>query len=308
MSNLKATDIPLLSVTNYGMQLSIGSMDWKDFRYKSVDFFHINKIEDYVRLSQLKELPLPPHRKEVFDFIFLTKGSALRSKGLDEYQFITNQFFFLPAYQVTAMKAMSADATGYYCHFNADIFYKKLFQKELLQQFSFMHFTGNPVVETDNNTARFIKQLLSRLQQEYRADDNCRIDFVASTLLTLFFAIQPFAKQLPHIIDNAAYRIANDYKALLLKHIFEKQKVSFYADMLAISPEHLNRCVKSAFGKTAHHYLDEMLLLEAKVLLKQSALNINEIAYKIGKENPGDFIRFFKSKTHITPKQYRSKV
>ena len=78
--------------------------------------------------------------------------------------------------------------------------------------------------------------------------------------------------------------------------------------MLAVSPEHLNRSVKSAFGKTAHHYLDEMILLEAKVLLKQSRFNISEIAYKIGKENPGDFIRFFKSKTGITPKQYRANV
>ena len=90
-----------------------------------------------------------------------------------------------------------------------------------------------------------------------------------------------------------------------MKHIHENQKISFYADILAVSPEHLNRSIKSAFGKTAHNYLDEMLLLEAKVLLKQSTFNISEIAYQIGKETPGDFIRFFKSKTGTTPKQSR---
>jgi AraC-like DNA-binding protein len=150
--------------------------------------------------------------------------------------------------------------------------------------------------------------LLQRLEQEYRLDEKCNTDFAASALLTLFFEINRFTQPLKNKADNAALRIANEYKKLLQRHIFEKQKVSSYADMLAVSPEHLNRSVKSAFGKTAHHYLDEMLLLEAKVLLKQSTLNVSEIAYKIGKESPGDFIRFFKSKVGITPKQYRVNV
>lgn len=303
---MKAEKIPTLSVTNYGIQLSTDSMLWEDFRFHTVDTFHINKMEDYIRFSGLKELPLPPHRKEVFDFIFLTKGSIVRSKGLDTYEFSANSFFFLPAFQVTDMKSVSADATGYYCHFNAYIFYKRLFQKELLQQFPFMHFTGNPIVKVDEKAKDFIVPLLQRLEQEYRADENCNTDFVASLLLTIFFEISHFMEPLKATTDNASLRIASEYKKLLQQKIFEKQKVSSYADMLAVSPEHLNRSVKAAFGKTASHYLDEMLLLEAKVLLKQSALNVSEIAYKIGKENPGDFIRFFKVKTGITPKQYRN--
>lgn len=260
-------------------------------------------MEDYVWLSQLKELPLSPHRKEVYDFIFLTKGSMVRSKGLDSYTVTANNFFFLPASQVTDMESVSANACGFYCHFNADIFYKKLFQKELLHQFSFLHFTGNPIIEVDEKTKNFILPLLQRLEEEYRRCEQCNTDLAASVLFSIFFETDRFALPAKLSIDNAAFRIAHEYKKLLQQKIFDKQRVGAYADMLAITPEPLNPCVKSAFGKTAHHYLDEMILLEAKVLLKQSALNVNEIAYKIGKENPGDFIRFFKSKTGITPKQ-----
>jgi AraC family transcriptional regulator, transcriptional activator of pobA len=170
------------------------------------------------------------------------------------------------------------------------------------------HFTGNPLVTVDQKAVDFIIQLLNRLEQEYHYDEKCNTDFVASTLLTLFFELKPYTQEIKTITDNAAYRVANEYKSLLVKNIHEKQKVSFYAGLLSISPEHLNRSVKTAFGKTAPHYLNEMLLLESKVLLKQSLLNISEIAYKLGKENRGDFIRFFKSKTGITPKQYRVSV
>jgi AraC-like DNA-binding protein len=290
------------------MEISIGSSAWENFRFKSIQTFHINTIEDYVRLSKRKEFPLPPHRKEVCDLIFLTRGTTRRTKGLDEFEFGKNELFFLPAYQITTMSSMTANAAGFYCHYEPDIFFKKLFQKELLHQFSFLHFTGNPIVKVDQATAGFCVQLLSQLLTEYKRDDQCNMDFVASTLLTLFFVVNRYAKPADPLIGNAAYRIANQYKSLLIKNINDHQKVAYYADQLAVSPEHLNRSVKSAFGKTAHEYLDEMILLEAKVLLRQSSLNVSEIAYKIGKENPGDFIRFFKSKTGLTPKQYRAAV
>ncbi|NBB21336.1 helix-turn-helix domain-containing protein [Runella sp. CRIBMP] len=48
-----------------------------------------------------------------------------------------------------------------------------------------------------------------------------------------------------------------------------------------------------------------MLLLEAKVLLKQTNLNVTEIAYKIGKNEISDFARFFKAQTGMKPSEYR---
>ena len=78
-----------------------------------------------------------------------------------------------------------------------------------------------------------------------------------------------------------------------------------YAGLLNVSPNHLNKCVKSTTGKSAQDLLSEMVLLEAKVLLRQTSLSVNEIAFRIGKEDSSDFIRFFKSKTNLTPTEYR---
>jgi AraC-like DNA-binding protein len=48
-----------------------------------------------------------------------------------------------------------------------------------------------------------------------------------------------------------------------------------------------------------------MILLEAKVLLAQTDLSVSEIAYQIGKQDPSNFGRFFRTKMGITPKEYR---
>ena len=51
-------------------------------------------------------------------------------------------------------------------------------------------------------------------------------------------------------------------------------------------------------------FLDDMILLEVKASLKQTTLSISEIAFKIGKDDPSDFSKFFKTKTGLTPKEY----
>lgn len=74
-----------------------------------------------------------------------------------------------------------------------------------------------------------------------------------------------------------------------------------------MTPNHLNKCVKATTGKSAHELLDDMLLLEAKVMLKQTGLSIAEVAFRIGKTELSDFGRFFKQKTDL-PREYRKRT
>jgi AraC family transcriptional regulator, transcriptional activator of pobA len=304
---LKNNKIPILSPDNYAQELSPESFGWKDYFYESQNIFHINTLEAYIENSQLKELPLPPHRKTMYDFMFLTRGKIVRSKGLDSVEFSENTFFFLPASQITTMTSMSWDAQGYYCNFNLDIFSNNFYPKEFIELFPFFNHTANPIVEVDENATEFILQLLRRVEKEYKSE-NYNLDFMASCLSTLLHEASRFTEIKSKIKETSATRIAERYKIALNKDIQEKQKISYYADLLSVTPEYLNRCVKSTFGKTSHELLDEMILLEAKVLLKQSSLNISALAFKIGKQNPSDFIRFFKTKTGFTPKEYRKQI
>jgi len=62
---------------------------------------------------------------------------------------------------------------------------------------------------------------------------------------------------------------------------------------------------KQITGKTALEQIHEMLVLEAKVLLKQSEMNVSEVADYLKFEGPSYFTRFFKKHTGYTPLDYR---
>ena len=298
---MKADIVPILTLVEKEKIFFDTSVNWKPRFPNLHKQFHINRLEDFI--DHLK-FPFPPHRQTVYDLIFITKGKSTRSKGLDNYDFSANTFFFLPAYQISTHDVMTRDTTGFYCHFDLEIFNRKCIKQDVLADYSFLDFTGNPLVTISDTAKLHVINLLTRLELEYSNPTKIDLDIISVNLLALFVEVRQFAKK-EKITENASFRITQRYKNELSRYIYEKHSVAEYAGMLAVSPNHLNKCVKAATGKSAQDLLSDMVILESKVLLKQSTLTVNEIAWKTGKEDPSDFIRFFKSKTGLTPTEYR---
>lgn len=265
--------------------------------------FKVNRIEKF---RPFMKFPLLPHRKPVFDFLFLKEGKAVRTKGIDTYNLSVGTFFFLPAYEILANENMSEDVQGFYGHFDIEIFSKKLFHKDFLQEFPFLRHNGYPMVQVPPNALVSILGILERLEIEYDTGAKKGMDLICSYLISLFLELKNFCENESIQALNAAAQITQQYKEALGEYIYEYQKVYDYAQLLAVSPNHLNRSVQQTLGKSAQSLLFDVLLLEVKVLLKQSNLSINEIAFKLGKKDHSDFSRFFKSKVGMTPKEYRN--
>ncbi len=268
--------------------------------------FHINRIEDYMKIVNFPtQSDIVPRRISVYSFFFLTKGRSIRSKGLDSYDFGENTFFFLPAYQITTHQEICFGSEGYYCHFDMELLNVDYKTKDLINEFTFLGFNSNPIVLINEEVKARIIPLLERLIAEYHVGDNCRLDILRIYLMAVFTELKSFINNQNAKTNDSAFQITEQYKKYLSEYIYEKQKIVDYAELLAISPNHLNKCVKKTLGKSALDLLNEMLLLEAKVLLKQTDLTITEIAYELGKNEIRNFARFFKSQTGMRPSEYR---
>jgi len=82
--------------------------------------------------------------------------------------------------------------------------------------------------------------------------------------------------------------------------------VKFFATQLNLSPNYLSDLLNRYTGKTTQEHIHLKLVDMAKSLLGSSEKTISEIAYELGFEYPSHFTKIFKTKTGITPKQYRN--
>lgn len=271
--------------------------DWKAPVFDLYEKFHISRVEHY--RTHIK-LPTPPHRRSVYFFLFLTKGRAIRSKGLNQYGVTPHTAFCLAADQITSFDYLSKDAEGFYCHFLPEILNHRNLKVDAVNDFPYFKYTHEPLLSIADSSR--IVQLLHILESDYQSS---RTEMLPVYLFSILkeFNIQGNTSGSPG--KDAATLLTQRYKSALSQFIGTKKRVAEYADYLSVTPNYLHKCVKATTGKTAHALMDEMRSLEAMVLLKQTNLSIAEIASKVGKEDPSDFSRFFKSQTKLTPNQYR---
>jgi AraC-like DNA-binding protein len=264
-----------------------------------IHLLHINRIEEY---RDKVNLPVPPHRKTVHDCMFLTKGYAVRTKGIDKYKFKENQVFFQPALQISSHEQLSEDAAGFYVHFSPEIFDKQSFN--YLNNFPFLEVFGNPIVTIPQSERKSIVNIFERIKELYNNFSHSDLDLVSWYLMALMTEVKKYVIADKEDINNHSTYIVIQYKNSLTQHIYEKQSVKDYADLLNITPNHLNKCVNTVLQKTAQQLLKEMIIVEAKFLLRYSDFSISEISYNLGHQTPSNFIRFFKMNTGLTPKEF----
>jgi AraC-like DNA-binding protein len=85
----------------------------------------------------------------------------------------------------------------------------------------------------------------------------------------------------------------------------EEKRVSWYAKQLCITPKYLSESVKQVSRRTPNEWIDNYVILEARVMLKDSALSIKEIAQQLHFPNQSFFGKFFKEHVGMSPSKYR---
>ncbi len=89
------------------------------------------------------------------------------------------------------------------------------------------------------------------------------------------------------------------------EHFREERQVAYYAHKLFITPKHLSSVVKELSGRTAGDWIENYVVMEAKVLLKTTDRTIQEIAVYLNFANQSFFGKYFKHHTGMSPTAYR---
>jgi AraC-like DNA-binding protein len=82
--------------------------------------------------------------------------------------------------------------------------------------------------------------------------------------------------------------------------------VGFVADALHLSPKYLSSLLKALTGQNTQQHIHEKLIAKAKEKLSTTQLTVGEIAYELGFEHIQSFSKLFKSKTRMSPMEFRA--
>lgn len=266
--------------------------------------FFIVRVEDLIRLMKL---PVPPARTNTHTFIYLTEGEAIMRIGSETYKIVKDECLVVAEGKVFSFDSVDINK-GYLFNFHEDVVIGKLAKNDLLKDFEFLRVWGTPKISLDTQTSGFVRQLLERILVDYEANGLQNLEIIQSYLIALLCEVNRMYIAVSGIAQLKAIEISNKFRELLFMHIKTRHMVSDYASLLHITPNHLNKSVKSITGKSPTKWIDEAIVLEAKVLLYQSNLSISEIATEVGLLDQSYFSRLFKKYEGTTPLQFRKMI
>jgi AraC family transcriptional activator of pobA len=103
-------------------------------------------------------------------------------------------------------------------------------------------------------------------------------------------------------------KLVFQFLQLLEFHCAKEHSVKFYADALLITKGHLSKTMQQVTGKTVKQFIEEALILEAKILLQNDDLTILQIIEELHFSNYSSFSNFFRKSTFMSPSEYRLKL
>ena len=81
--------------------------------------------------------------------------------------------------------------------------------------------------------------------------------------------------------------------------------VQHIAQSLNVSPKYLSSLLKVLTGQSTQQHIHEKLIEKAKEKLSTTDLSVSEIAYELGFEHSQSFSKLFKTKTNLSPMEFR---
>ena len=172
----------------------------------------------------------------------------------------------------------------------------------------------NPCITLDDFQMSLANDYFNLARKVLGAPFSNKREIIGSLLTSLtYLSTDVWTRQVDEARKNTAAQhnprlnqIFERFIALVNEYHSSERGMAFYADKLCLTPKYLSKLIKQASGRSAHDWIDEFVVLEAKNLLKYSNMAIKEIVFQLHFHNQSVFYKFFKTHTGMTPSEYRN--
>jgi len=197
------------------------------------------------------------------------------------------------------------DIDGYVVNFTTEFFQSFLLRHDYLERFTFFNgISQDSVIGLGKDLARYSKERFDEVLALKSLNNPIQKDLIKVILLQIFLLIDQYNLK-DKLYNQPNYTLLKNFQKLIEKHYTELRLPKDYADLLFVTPNHLNALCKSTTGMQAGELIRSRILLEAKRLLVNLDLTITEISNELNFNDNSYFTKFFKKQVGINPEEFR---
>lgn len=254
----------------------------------------------------------------IFDFyvISLKRGCDNLIYGQQKYDFDEGLMAFMAPGQILRGEsgAPPPNLTGWMLFIHPDFLWNTSLASKI-KNYDFFNYAANEALFLSEKEEITINGIVENIRQEYHANiDTFSQEIIISQIETLLNYAQRFYNRQFITRKKTNHQILEQLETIL-NHYFEDENiiskglptVQYVSDKLNLSPSYLRGLLTSLTGLSTQQHIHEKLLSKAKEKLSTTQLSVSEIAYQLGFEHPQSFSKLFKTKTLVSPLEFRER-
>ena len=262
--------------------------------------------DDLLLTERINDAPMPTEpRKMNFIIIGLcTKGNIIYKLDAKEQIIRPGDIIIVSERHVVDDYQHSPDMEGL-CMMLSVNFFHEIIQSIKDVSSLFLFSRSHPVMSLEPKEIETFKEYFHVIQQKIGdVDNHFRKDLIRTLLLAMFY--------------NIIYRVQhNDCPITRGEAVFQKfirlvednckveRRVGWYALQLGITPKYLSESVKAVSRRTPNEWIDNYVMMELRVMLKNSTKNIKEITEEMHFPNQSFLGKYFREHEGMTPSAFR---
>jgi AraC-like DNA-binding protein len=287
--------------------------EWKDYITISDTYQHlvtVASINAGINAGRSPGRDLLPGRMNQFSVILILRGTLLLSLDYISYSVEANHLLIVMPAHIVRIDGSSGDMEG------KILILDKMFLGECNVNLrspsmaAYMQLRKNPRMVFGAEEAAHLVGCFGLLEEKIGLRSHTFHREVMQN------AILGFLLELAHlmVLKSGSYarpvlsrkeEIMSQFLQLLVQDAASHRSVGFYADKLCISPPHLSMVMKTLTGKPANKWIEEAVVVEAKVLLRSPHATVQGVAEALHFSDQSAFGKFFKKYTGLSPRAYR---
>ena len=258
----------------------------------------------------------PNQQRVIYNFYSICIKKNFKGKmkyGQNSYDFDEGVLtFFSPGQVISTEVSDNGSPSGWWLVIHPDFIRNYPLAKNI-SEYGYFSYAVNEALHLSEKEEAMIIAIMKNIDHEYRSViDGFSQDVIISHIDLLLTYANRFYNRQFITRKHANNELLINLEALLSDYFTSSKAqelglptVQYVSEALHISPDYLSDMLRTLTGQNTQQHIHNKLLEKAKESLTTTSLSVSEIAYQLGFEYPQSFSKLFKSKTNVSPLEFR---
>lgn len=273
-----------------------------DLRVKEFVVMEIDKANYIIK-------PNIPYRSDYFCIFLVQQGSVGFRLDDKSYEVSQGDVVFCPMAETFWVENIAEDYNAKYIFFSVSFISQAGFNYKSNNVLKSLSADPTHIIRQEPDFYRRLNFHLDELRNlnSMEKDNYYFNEMIWHHFSLVIYEIDNYFKKTEklYLVTHREDELTTSFFTLVQEYFKEEHSVQFYADKLCISRKYLTKVINKTMFKSPREIIHQVLAIEARLLLRNPNLNINEVASRLKFSDQASFSKFFKKHTGRAPLEYR---